>query len=34
LVVLAGGFPVGSADPTTTWAWDGVTWSDLTGLVA
>jgi hypothetical protein len=29
LVVFAGGFPFGSADPTTTWGWNGVTWYDL-----
>ncbi|HEY2599501.1 MAG TPA: hypothetical protein VGJ79_13590 [Candidatus Dormibacteraeota bacterium] len=34
LVVLAGGFPSGSADPVTTWGWNGVTWSELGGLPA
>lgn len=34
LVVFAGGFPFGSADPTNTWGWNGVTWSELGGLPA
>jgi len=34
LVVFAGGFPFGSADPTSTWGWNGVTWSELGGLPA
>ena len=27
LIVFAGGFPYGSADPTTTWGWNGLTWA-------
>jgi hypothetical protein len=34
LVVFAGGFAFGSADPSSTWGWNGVTWAKLSDLPA